>query len=163
VITFSLLAIITNCYSWNKAEKCTTLAEDLFQSEFGMKPDKMKIVSRIHKYDQLEYGISTNSAWIEFLSRGTVYRGIVDMENEILHIEEPVLLPVCSDEVLPAWKVVTGVYRKGSPKTVELHGTNQQLYGVYYLDEEGAFKRRSWRKYKGTEEYWNPENQRWGF
>jgi hypothetical protein len=162
IITFSLLAVVTDYYSWTKNKKCTTLGENLFQSKFGITPDKIRILSRIHKYDQLEYGISTNSAWIEFLSQERVYRGIVDMENETLHIEEPILVPVYSDEVLPAWKVVTEVYRNGSPKTVELRGTNRQLYGVYYLDEEGALKRRSWRKYKGVEEYWNPETQRWG-
>jgi len=146
---------------WKKSERGRKLGEDLFLSKFGVKPDKVKVLSTFtYKYDHLK-GISKNSVRIKFWSQEKVYKGVVDIENKRLYIKEPVLLLMFTGDVIPVWKDVTAVHRNGMPKRVVFNDADERPRGMDYLDEEGTLKKGSWRRYKGREVYWFPEKQVW--
>jgi hypothetical protein len=130
------------------------LGEDLFLSKFGVELDEVKVLSTfIHKHNHLKKGISKNSVWIKFWSQKKVYKGIVDIENEMLYIKEPIPLTMHTGELIPVWKDVTAVHRNGLPKKEVFHDADERPRGVVYLDKEGCLKRGSWRRYKGIEVY----------
>lgn len=147
---------------WIKLEKGRKIGEDLFLSQFGVRPDEVKVLSAFtYKYDRLTHGISTHSVRIKFQSQGKVYKAIVDIENKKLYIKEPVFLPVHTADVIPVWKDVTRIHRNGMAKTVVFYDADERPRGENHLDEEGNLRKGSWRRYKGTEVYWFPKKQVW--
>lgn len=158
----ALSTAILTFFNWHKQEKVYALSENLFFSKFGMKPDKIKHLSGfIYKFDHVTEGIPTNSVRMKFWLHGTIYKGIVDLDNELLHIKEPVFIPVHDETLIPLWKEVTKLHSNGKPKVIEYHDTSENLQCVEYLDDAGAHKNRSWRKYKGMELAWNSRKGIW--
>lgn len=165
---FALLAIaylvllIIICYERRTFKENRKLGETLFLREFGVKPDKVEplLLPPVSKY-RLKEGISKKSFYIKFLSQGKVLKGVIDKENQVLYMEEPVLLPVYADDTVSAWKYVVKIHSNGKPKKVVYYDENEQLCGEEYLDENGVLKRASWRRLKGIEVYWNPKKQVW--
>ena len=164
---FVLIAVVTllsaamTFQEWIRFERGRKLGEYLFLSKFGIAPDKVKVLSYTYKYDRLTHGISIKSVRIKFWAQEKIYKGLVDMENEALYIKEPVLLPVYTDNCIPVWEEVITVHRNGTPSTVEFRDAKEELHGVDYLDDEGILKQFSWKRYKGTEVYWNPVKKVW--
>lgn len=143
-------------------EKRTKLAEDLFIRTFGKKADKVEpILREICTLGPLAQILSDKTMRAKFRSGKKVYKGTVDVKNEVLHIEEPELVPVYADESIPLWKEVSKLHKNGTPKKVEYYDGNEFPLGEEYFDENGGLKKGSWRRYKGREEYWNPEKQEW--
>jgi hypothetical protein len=158
----ALFTAIFTFFNWYKLEKVCKLSENLFYSKFGIKPDKIKLLSGyIYKFDHLKHGIPTNSVRMKFWSHGTIHKGIVDLENEALHMKKPVLIPVYDDTPIPVWKAVTRLYSNGKSKEIEYYDATENLQSVEYLDKDGTLKNRSWRKYKGVELNWNSKKEIW--
>ena len=123
---------------WLKLEKGLKISEDLFLSQFGVKPDEVKALSAFtYKYDRLTHGISAHSVRMKFRSQGEVYKAIVDIENKKLYIKEPVSLPVHTGDVITVWKDVTKIHSNGMPKTVVFYDADERPHGENHLDEEG--------------------------
>ncbi len=145
-----------------KIEKHTKLAEDLFMRTFGKKADKAEpILRKTCTLDTLAQILSDETMRAKFRSGKKVYKGTVDVKNEVLYMEEPELAPVYADESIPLWKEVSKLHKNGMPKKVEYYDGNEFPHGEEYLDENGALKKGSWRRHKGREEYWNPKKQEW--
>lgn len=152
---------IRDYISIKEIKKSRKLGEALFLKEFGVEADKAELSVRlVTKYYRLK-GISKKSFHVTFRSQGKVYKGILDREHQILHIQKPVLLPVYTDDAVPVWRYVLKMYKNGEPKKVGYYDENEQLCGEEYLDEKGMLKRKSWRRRKGIEEYWYPAKQVW--
>jgi len=143
-------------------DKHTKLAEDLFIRNFGKKADKVEpILRKTCRYGPLAQILSDKTLRVKFWSENTVSKGTVDVKSEVLYLEEPELMPVYADESIPLWKEVSKIYSGGMPKKVEFYDENELVHGQEYLDKNGALKEGSWRRYKGTEEYWDPKKQKW--
>ena len=139
------------------------MGKTLFLREFGVNPDKVEPLPLlpVSKYCRLKEGISKKSFHIKFLSQGKIHKGVIDTEDQVLHMKEPVLLPVYDDNVVSAWKYVVKMHRNGKPKKTVYYDENEKLCGEEYSDETGVLKRGSWRRSKGIEVYWNPRKQVW--
>jgi hypothetical protein len=138
------------------------LSKKLFYSTFGIKPDTLKILSGyIYPYDHVVLGIPKHSVRMKFWWRGMIYKGILDLENEVLRIKEPLLIPVFDDILIPGWKEITKVYANGTLKEIEFYDDAENLQRAEYLDKDGIRKNRSWKKFKGVELHWNSRNEAW--
>lgn len=145
-----------------EVKKHTRLAEELFLHHFGKKADKTEIILRhTYRVGPLKRLLSDKTEWAKFWSQNKVYKGTVDVENQVLYIEEPEFVPVYADESVPLWKEVTRVYSNGMPKKVEFYDDTEFPHREEYLDKSGALKSGSWRRLKGSMEYWNPKKQIW--
>lgn len=163
---FIILVGLLNCawvfYSVILVEKYYQLGERLFIQRFGVKPDKSEMIQRrLSKVDRSEAGASSKAAWMKFWREGEVYKGIVDLQNEVLYMKSPILLPVYAGVSMPVWKETTEVYRDGTPKKVEFYDSKELPHREDYLDKRGNLTKDSWRRREGVEEYWNPKKQIW--
>ena len=161
-IAYSVLLVII-CYERRTFKENRKLGETLFLREFGVEADKVEPLPLlpVSKYYHIKEGISKKSFYIKFWSQKKVLKGVIDRENQTLHMREPVLLPVYDDNVVSAWEYVVKMHRNGKPKKTLYYDENEQLCGEEYSDENGVLKRGSWRRLKGIEVYWNPRKQVW--
>lgn len=161
-IFFSLFSAITIFYMWYKNEQALRLSENLFYWKYGIKPEKMKILTGyIYTYDHLVYGIPKNAIRMKFWWQNTIYKGIVDLENEKLHIKEPLYIPVYDDIPIPVWKEVTKVYTTGIPKEIQFLDAHETLHSVEYFTDDGIRTQLSWKKVRGVELVWNQKEKKW--
>jgi hypothetical protein len=81
------------------------MGETLFLKKFGVKADKAEPLPLlpVSTYYRLQEGLSKKSFHIKFRSQGKGYKGILDKEPQELYIQEPVLLPVYGDDLVPVW------------------------------------------------------------
>jgi hypothetical protein len=161
---FIILGGLLNCtwvfYSVKLVEKYYQLGERLFIQQFGVKPDKSEMIQRrLSKVDRLEAGASSKAAWMKFWLEKEVYKGIVDLQKEILYMKSPILLPVYAGVSMPVWKETAGVHRNGMPKKVGFYDSKELPHREDYLDKRGNLTKDSWRRLEGVEEYWNPKKQ----
>lgn len=143
-------------------EKHTLLAEDLFFRNFGKRADKTEIILR-HTFpsDSLKEVVSDKTEWVKFWSDNQVLKGRVDVINQVLYIEEPELTPVYTEGSVPLWKEVTSLYSNGMPRKVEFYDDTEFPHREEYFDKNGALKKGSWRRCKGSMEYWDPKKEAW--
>lgn len=142
--------------------KHTQLAERLFLHNFGKEADKTEIIlRRTYTVGPLKQLLSDKIEWVKFWSENKVYKGTLDVKNQALYMDEPVLTPVYADKSEPLWKEISKTYGNGTPKKVEFYDGTEFPHGEEYLDDEGALKSGSWRRYKGNMEYWNPKKHVW--
>lgn len=166
---FSLLFIlipvgelIFNYNLLSRMKACKELGETLFLSQYGVNPEKCIVLSlKLSTYDLQNLGISKKSAYIKFLSRGKTYKGIIDLQNKALYMQEPVYLPVFEGNLLPLWRRVTKIHTNGNPKKIEFYDDTETPHRFDCLDDRGELVEGSWRRQKGIEEHWNPKKRTW--
>ena len=160
VLILGLLNTYLSIKSDRETKKYLEIAEKAVQSKFGSQVT-VECLVRPANHDKIIYGITGTPIPVKFRYGSDVYKGIVDAANESLYIKEPVLLPVYSEELIPVWKDVTNVHKNGLPKKVEFYDSGELLHRVDYLDERGNLVKESWRRNKGTVEYWDQKKQVW--
>jgi hypothetical protein len=149
-------------HSKNLVEKCRRVGEPLFTQQFGAKPDRVECIQTPPgKYDCLEFGITGRALQIGFWLNGKALKGIIDIDNEVLYMKPLVWMPVYTEDLTAAWRNTPEMHRNGMPKKVEFRDGNEIPQRVDYLDQKGSLAKGTWRRYKGCEQYWNPEKETW--
>ena len=162
VLAAGIVSYLLEQKSRKELESSRTLGETLFSAQCGIKADKTELIYRsVSEYDRLQYGVSGKGVQVKFWSQGKVYKGIIDTENQTLHMKEPVLFPVYAGDPIPLWKETVNIYGNGMPKKVEFYDSTEFLHRVDYLDEKGVLTKGSWRRLKDIEAYWNPKKEVW--
>lgn len=164
-LIFLFILILMNSFLSYKSEKetkkCHEIAEKAVLSKFGSQVTVEFLARPTSNYDKVLHGITGTPIPVKFRCGPDIYKGIVDAADGSLYIKEPVLLPVYSEELIPVWKDVTNVHKNGLPKRVEFYDSDELLHRVDCLDERGNLVKESWRRNKGTVEYWNQKKQVW--
>lgn len=162
VVSAVFLNIASSYIQSKRIETYTKMGEKLFLLNCGAEADKTEIILRpVSKYDKKIYRIPGKAVQMKFWSQKTVYKGILDTERGLLHMKEPVSLPVYQGESVLVWKETPAVHRNSMPKKVEFYDSTELLHRVDRCDEKGNLVKDSWRRHNGIVEYWNPKEQTW--
>ncbi|MBU7031780.1 MAG: hypothetical protein HXS53_04555 [Theionarchaea archaeon] len=159
---FYVGAFLFALYRWENINKICELGRSLFFSRFGVQPDNVEyLFKRPLKFCRMTFGLLGPTCELRFFLKGKELRGVLNREEETLHMNDPIHMPVYTSESIPVWKEITKMYDSGIPKKIEYYDDMRALIGVDFLDANGTLMKKSWRREEGVLKRWDMETEEW--